>query len=294
MDALVIRRLLIAAAAAALAAPRAAPARPGPEPSSAQLPVDTSIVARRGDALVVETLDGRLLVQGWEEDRVSLEGAGAALRRQGERITLAARRGRDRDVVARLRVPRWMPVSVSGRELEVEVDAMEAPVSLRSLEGDLRVSGVTGPVTLRALDGEVRVTDVRGSVSALAVEDAVVLRGVRGDVRVESTDGDLFLEDVDGRSVEAVTVDGDVAFDGLVVEGGRYRFITHDGDVTVRVPEGTDADVTVSTYDGEFQADFPVVLDGYRGGREMGFTLGAGGATLVIQAFDGDIRLGWR
>lgn len=254
---------------------------------------DTSVVARRGDALVVETLEGRLHVEGWDQDRVTVEGRDVTLRRDGSRVALAGV-GRGRERVARLRVPRWMPVTVSGRELEVEVASVEAPVSLRTLEGDLRVSRVRGPVTLRSVDGDIWATDIEGTVSALAVGDAVYLRRVRGDVRAESTDGDLVLEEVDGTSVEAVTVDGDVTFDGPLRRGGRYRFVTHDGNVTVLVPRSAAADVTVSTYDGEFAADFPVVLDGYRGGRKMSFSVGGGGASLEIQAFDGDIRLGWR
>ena len=287
------RIVLVALAAAALGAPAGRPPAADAAPPRAAQAADTSLAARPGDKLVVETLDGRLHVEGWGEDRVVVEGREVALRRDGDRLALTGA-GRGRERVARLRVPRWMPVSVSGRELEVEVESLEAPVNLRTLEGDLRVRGIRGPVTLRAVDGEVWATDVQGSVSALAVGDAVILRDVRGDVRAESTDGDLVLEGVDGASVEAVTVDGDVTFEGPVRRGGRYRFVTHDGDVTVRVPRGAGADVTVSTYDGEFSADFPVMLDGYRGGREMRFTLGDGGASLELQAFDGDIRLGWR
>lgn len=257
---------------------------------------DTVLAVRRGDALVVETLGGRLLVEGWDDDVVELNGEGMGLVRRGDRITLDTdRRRHRREGVARLRVPRWMPVSVSGRELDVEVTSLAAPVSLRTLEGDLTVRDVAGPVTLRAVDGDVRATGITGSVSALAVNDAVILRDVRGEtVRAESTDGDLVLDGVEGRTVEAETVDGDVRFEGAILPDGRYRFVTHDGDVAVRIPASTGARVSVSTYDGEFTSEVPVVLDRYRGGRAMTFTLGSGGATLEIQAFDGDIWLGWR
>ncbi len=257
---------------------------------------DTAVAVQRGDELVVETPGGRILVEGWDEERVSVVGGeGVALERRSGRIGLTPR-GRHREGVGevRLHVPRWMAVTLTGHELDAEVSGTSAPVRLRSVDGSLRVREVVGDVDARSVDGEVSVTRVRGRVTASSVDEAVRVQGVTGDVTAETTDGDVTLVDVDGAMVEGVTVDGDVRFEGPLHAGGHYRLVTHDGDVTVRVPEGSGAKVTVSTFDGSFSADFPVVLNGYKGGRRMSFTLGDGGADLALESFDGDIRLGWR
>ena len=53
-----------------------------------------------------------------------------------------------------------------------------------------------------------------------------------------------------------------------------------------------DADVSVSTFSGEFETDLPVTISGTtRAGRQFGFTLGRGGAQLHLESFDGTIRL---
>jgi hypothetical protein len=49
--------------------------------------------------------------------------------------------------------------------------------------------------------------------------------------------------------------------------------------------------VSVSTFDGEFESEFPVVVQRFTGGREFEFILGEGAARLQIQVFDGEIRL---
>ena len=68
--------------------------------------------------------------------------------------------------------------------------------------------------------------------------------------------------------------------------------------VAARLPTRTelaiaqvDATVTVSTFDGEFMPEIPITLERFRGGNEMTFTLGRGGARLTLNAFDGDIVL---
>jgi hypothetical protein len=62
--------------------------------------------------------------------------------------------------------------------------------------------------------------------------------------------------------------------------------------LTIAIPQGTDADVLVSTYNGEFESDFPITLTEARGqGERFGFTLGSGGARIELKSFGGTIRL---
>lgn len=270
---------------------------PGSAPSAVTAAGDTVVDVRRGDRLVLRNLVGRLVIEGVDGSRATLVGdrreAGVGLARDGDRIVLnRVVEGRRRQRSLTLRVPRWLPVEAQGSELDVTISGLRSDVTVRTTEGDLDVRDVEGAIDLHTVDGEVRLDDVVGSVRAVSVDESVVVRGARGSVRVESNDGDLRLDDVDGDRVEAQTTDGDVVFRGPIRPGGTYRFVTHDGDVTVSVPRGSAAQVSVSTFDGSFSAGFPVSVERYRGGRETTFMMGDGaGAHLVIQAFDGDIRL---
>ena len=51
------------------------------------------------------------------------------------------------------------------------------------------------------------------------------------------------------------------------------------------------ARVAVSTFDGEFESEFPVIIERFTGGREFDFVLGDGRARIEIQVFDGEINL---
>ncbi len=259
---------------------------------------DTVLDVRRGDRLVVENFSGTLSVSTWNRDVMEVRGregdrTDVSVSRSGSRLTVqhAARRGRDREVDLVVRVPAWLALDVGGRELEVTVRGLSGGVEVRNIEGDIDVQDTSGSLRLRTVDGEVTVRNHRGTVEARSQGDDVTLIGVVGDVDVESGNGDLLLDDVDGSVVRAETLDGDVRFSGPIRPGGRYSISVHDGDAIVAVPASAGLDVSVSTFDGEFMSDFPVILQSYRGGRAFEFTLGRGGASLEIQVFDGEIRL---
>src|ERR1051325_10969246 len=80
-------------------------------------------------------------------------------------------------------------------------------------------------------------------------------------------------------------------YDGTIKDGGRYRFSTHDGDLRVSIPEKSSVSVSVSTFDGDFSACFPVQLVGPKTKHRFTLTIGSGSARLELESFNGDIRL---
>ena len=261
-------------------------------------PGDTVVDVRRGDRLVIENLSGSLVVGVSARERLEVRGepgdeAEVSVIRNGSTLTLgpSRRRGRNRDVDAFVRVPAWMDIEVSGRELDVTVRSLTGSVFVRNVEGDIVVEDTRGPVRLQSVDGEIHVRGARGRVEARSRGEDVTLIDVVGEVDVESGNGDLVLDGVDGSSVRAETLDGDVRFTGPIRRGGRYSFSVHDGDAVLTLPRGSEFHATVATFDGDFVSDFPVLLERYRGGRAFEFTLGGGGASVRIEVFDGEIRL---
>lgn len=97
--------------------------------------------------------------------------------------------------------------------------------------------------------------------------------------------------EIQAATVHANTVDGDVWFDGVLERRGSYSVTTHDGDITVQIPEDTDAQVRLARHDGEIMTDFPMTVRRWPSGRRIEFNLGDGGAELQIETFDGDIEL---
>lgn len=259
---------------------------------------DTVIPVERGVRLQVENHRGEVTVTTWDRNAVRVRATD-----MGDRQRLAATRsgsvlrvrpdgfrGHD-DADLEIVAPSWMDIRVEGNQLDVGIRAGEGEVSVETVGGDVVVEGGAGLVSVRTIQGEVGIRGARGRIEAVSVNEDVTLVDVGGDLYVETTNGDITLRDVRSTSVRATTVNGDIEYAGTIRDNGRYIFATHNGDASVTVPRESNATVTVSTYHGEFESDFPVRLTGATRDRQFTFTLGSGSARLELESFNGDIRL---
>lgn len=273
------------------AAPEAPSVRPERAPMAAPVP-DTVLPVRPGDVLSVETWAGSLTVRVVDGDQVRFTadgGSGFPLARDGRTIRVGGERSGERDLLVEL--PSWMELRVHSRSLEVDVTGLAGPVSVQLLEGGIRLRRLTGGVRAQTMSGVIAAWELEGETVLSSMEGGVRVRGAVGSVRVESADGDVTLEDIRGSEVAAATVEGDVLFRGEIATGGLLSLTTHDGDVQAWLPADAGARVEVSTFEGSFTSDFPVRTRGFRAGESLRFTVGEGGARVVLQSFDGDITL---
>jgi hypothetical protein len=86
-------------------------------------------------------------------------------------------------------------------------------------------------------------------------------------------------------------VNGSVVYEGTIHADGVYSFSSHNGPLTITVPQGTNAQVNVSTFSGNFSAGFPVSFRQVHGDKSFKFELGTGGARIELNSFNGTIRL---
>jgi hypothetical protein len=274
-------------------------------------PADTTIPVREGMRLDLQNRSGEIHVTVWDRDAVRITAgrygdSGFSVEQRGSvlRVSVSYGRERRRDDERRwdrdddwdriedfeVTVPPYMDVDLRGNYGDITVVGTRADIMVETNEGEVDVRGGDGFISLRSVEGTVQLEGARGRIDMSSVDGDVEIRGVSGEITVESVDGDIGLTDIRARSVIATTVDGDVTFDGAIQEGGRYELSTHDGDIRARVPSGANATVTVSTYEGEFETNFPIVLR-KSGRRRFTFTLGNGSAMLDLEAFDGSIFL---
>jgi len=257
---------------------------------------DTVVQVTRGDRLVIEQLTGQVSISVWDRDAVevrSLDESAVGLRRVAGEVRLVRdeSRRRPRTVEAAVRVPSWVALEVGSPSLDVSVVGVAGDVRVANVSGDIRVESARGAVDVRSIRGEIVVVDASGGVRASSQADDVTLRRVSGAIDVRSVNGDITLEDVRSSSVRAEALDGDIFFSAALEPGGEYGLFAHDGDATVVVPSAVSARVSVSTFDGDFESDFPIRVQRLTAGRPLEFVLGRGEATLRIEVFDGEIRL---
>lgn len=273
---------------------------------------DTTFAVRQGMRLDVRNQEGEIRITAWQRDQIrvtagrtgsgafSVDQSGSILRvrpeRGGWRESTSGTRRRfewdDSDPVVDfdIMVPAYMALTLRGVETDIVVDGVIAEITAETVEGVVDVRGGAGILTLSSAEGLVRVDGPRGRIEASSGDGDVFIRNAQGDINANSVDGDVSLSDIDSRNVTVSTVDGDVSYSGTIYDRGRYRLSTHDGNVTLSVPENTNATVTVTSYDGDFQTSFPIVLRESRQ-RRFSFTLGDGSAVVELESFDGDIYL---
>src|SRR6266545_2990329 len=115
--------------------------------------------------------------------------------------------------------------------------------------------------------------------------------GVQGAISAETTNGELRLTGIQSSSVDAGTINGDVLFEGTVTDGGSYSLGSHNGDITVSIPERANVTITAATANGDIDASFPLPLTSGAGRHRKTFKIGAGTARMELESFQGDIDL---
>ena len=259
---------------------------------------DTTLTVRKGQRLEVSSHAGSITIRTWNRDVVKVEGETG---RRGEievdagattiSVEASSRHGGPGDADIVITMPVWMAVEADGVETDITIEGCRCAITAETVNGDITVRGGEGSVDLQTVEGSVTVSDVNGRLSAESVNDDVTVSQVNGEVRAETVNGDIILDAITSSGVDASTVNGDIRYVGTIQSGGHYDFSTHQGDLTIAIPENTGASITVNTFDGSFESDFPVTMSGRNQRKKFSFTLGNGSARMTLESFGGDIRI---
>lgn len=259
---------------------------------------DTTFPVSRDARIEIENFDGSVEVRAWDRTAVRVTAAHAArdrveIRHTGPvvRIESSGRRGPPRGASYVVTVPAAAALRIAGPFSDVSVGGVRGDIVVETVRGDVRVRGGDGLIELRSVEGEVVLEGARGRVTLAAVNEAIRASDVAGDIFAETVNGDVTLERIASADVVASTVNGDIAYDGEVRDDGRYRLTTHNGDISIGIPEGANATVTVATYNGEIDSALAVTVAELRRGGPSSLTVGRGTARVELESFNGTIRL---
>ena len=129
-------------------------------------------------------------------------------------------------------------------------------------------------------------------VSAGSVSGDVTATGLEGDVRVSSVSGDVRATQLRVRRLDATSVSGDVSVGVDAFTGeGDLEFRSVSGSVTVTLPPGLNADLSMSSVSGELESDFPLTLTGRTRRSNVEARIGTGGRRIDVSTVSGDVRL---
>jgi hypothetical protein len=287
-------RIVAFAAMLATASPLVAQQREGLKKPE----TDRTVPVARGSRLVLNNDMGEVVIHTWDRDSMRLQaqhGARTSIEVDSNAniVNVRARTGGPSRVVDyEITVPTWMPVRVTGQAAYIGIEGAQNEVQAETVRGDIVIRGGAGTITAKSIQGEIIIENAKGRVSANSVNEAIRVSGTSGEITAETTNGDIVLTKVDAKYLEVGSVNGDVLYDGTISRGAQLKFVTHNGDITLVIPEDTGATFTVRSYNSEFQSNLPTKTIGEtRRGRRTTYVLGNGGADVDVESFGGTIRL---
>jgi DUF4097 and DUF4098 domain-containing protein YvlB len=261
---------------------------------------DETVPVQRGSRLSINNFAGEVIIHTWNNDSVHVVARHQARTkvniRPGTALSISASgtMGPQGSVDYDITAPAWMPIKVEGTYNFVTMDGVQGEVFANTVRGDIVIKGGTGIITAKSVEGEVQVEGARGKVNVSSVNEKIKITDTSGEITAESVNGGITMTGIDSKSVDASTVNGNIVFEGKLADGGHYSFDTHNGDLSLGVPENANATFTIRTYQGSFSTDLP--LEGVsradiQRGRRVSTTLGNGSADVSLETFGGSIRV---
>jgi DUF4097 and DUF4098 domain-containing protein YvlB len=263
--------------------------------------IDTTIAFSRTGTVELQAGAGEIIISSWSREQVRVRATSerSALRFEASaaNLTLGLRSGAPRsgDTRFELTVPVGVRVRANTSSGDIRITGSKGEVEARTQRGDIAIEDV-GRAEITAYSGDVDVSGVAGELRINAFNGDVRVRGVTGDCDVRTVSGEIDVREARSRLVRLGSTSGDLAFDGTIDPAGRYELETHSGDVDLTLPLNIGVNLSVSTFSGEIESDFPMILepggiDQSSHGKRLTFTIGRGGARMSIGSFSGNITI---
>ena len=260
--------------------------------------IDTTFSFDKNGTVTLVVTSGDIFVTGGSDARVHVhatsDNGSLSLDASATSVMLQNRSGDSRFEVT---VPFGVSVIARSQSGDMKIRDTRGRVEAHANSGDLEVENVNGRLEVNTLSGSITARDVTGDVDIATTSGDVKIFNLAGNADVGTVSGEVELRNVTGRTVRAKTTSGDVRFDGLIDAAGRYDFVAHSGDVEMHVQRDASAQLTVSTWNGGINSDFPITLRpgehniGSFNGKRYTFEIGGGGARITAETFSGDITL---
>jgi DUF4097 and DUF4098 domain-containing protein YvlB len=268
--------------------------------------VDTSFAFDRRGLISLTIGSGDIVVTSWDRDQIRVhatsESGGVRLDATSSRVAveLTNRYGGGGDSRFEVTVPIGVRIVARAQSGDIAISGTQGEVDARSQSGDIKVDDVANRLDIGTLSGDVEAHSISGDVQIKSVSGDIRLTDFKGDFEGETVSGSIELHNAVGRYIRAHTTSGDLVYEGSVDPAGRYELSAHSGDIRLGIPANASAQLSVSTWSGTLDSDFPITLrpgeHGIGSGQAKRFTfeIGGGAARISAETFSGDITIGSR
>lgn len=270
-------------------------------PARAQAPIDRRVPADRDVAVRLVNLVGTTRITGWDRDTVAITGSLPAEAgtlyvggsRAAVKIAVEGPETTERYAGATLevRVPRGARLLVKSIAADIAIAGITGDIDLGSALGRVTIEGAPRSLVAETISGNIEVSGAAASVRLRSGDGTIIVRGVRGDLTVSTVGGGISVGGAAIARARLESTAGAIDYKGSVAPGGALEVQTHSGDVTLRLPPATGADVELGTVSGAVSSEFGPVPAATAKGRPRRVTLGDGSAAITVRTFSGAIAL---
>ena len=267
--------------------------------------VDTTFAFDRRGQVSLTIGSGDIVVTTWDRDQVRVhatnESGGVRLDASSSRVVVEPRGGYGQgESRYEVTVPVGVRVVARAQSGDIAISGTHADIDARSQSGDIKIEDAANRLDIGTLSGDIEVSAAIGDVQIKSVSGDIRLTDFKGDFEGETVSGSIELRNAAGRLVRSHTTSGDLSYEGSIDPSGRYELSAHSGDIRLVIPSNASAQLSVSTWSGTLDSDFPITLrpgeHGIGSGQAKRFTfdIGAGAARIEAETFSGDITISSR
>ena len=285
-----------------------------PALAAAATPINQSRPLNGNGQVHIENIKGRIVVRTWAQPQVRITGS---LGKGAEKLAIS---GDARSLSIEVKYPDnggWSLWGRGNRDVgdsilevtlprgaSVDVDSVSADVDVQQMAGRrLSVSSVSGQVVVTAsspgqasfenVSGDTTLRITSNKVEADSVSGDIKLQGgLAGEVSLESVSGNLALGAQSLSRLQVSTVSGDARLQAGLQPGGVIKGETLSGELSLRLPAGSNARLHAETFSGDISSPVGSVHREEHGpGKSLETTLGAGGGQIRLESFSGDVTV---
>jgi hypothetical protein len=168
----------------------------------------------------------------------------------------------------------------------------DCPVQLGVVSASALVSGLSSGASVKGVSGDITLDGVSGGIEANTVSGELQARSIDGPVRFESVSGELTLADSSISALTGQNVSGRVTADVTLVPPGGVDVTTVSGEVTLRLPDDSDARVRLNAVSGKVQTEFGSLrVKKAPASHTVSGNVGAGTGHVCVTSVSGPITL---
>jgi len=168
-----------------------------------------------------------------------------------------------------IHVPFNSRVNYRSPNAELDIEMIYGGVNIEMINGDLQASDLKGRMSLKTVNGDIKASKLSGELSIDAVNGDIEanhisgndlsVNTVNGDVEIDSKAQDVFAETVNGDieitldkvlDVKTNTVNGDIDMSMTLIDGGSVKASSVGGDIEFEFQKDIQAKFNIEAHAG--------------------------------------------